>query len=104
MVEIQKYILAGVLTAVMTLTVQKMFLAPEPGVSYEVYKKRNQEIDNKILEAQEDFDKKINNIQNRDERIKTDSIIIIDSDREYRDSLRRVHNPPTRRGTELAPR
>ncbi len=95
MSEILKSILTGALAIVITLTVQNLFMKPEIDHGTEYYKSEFERIDREIDQNRKTFKEAINQVKTRDERIKKDSIIIINSDRAYRDSLRRILNPPT---------
>jgi len=93
MKDLLKYVLTGILSIVLALTIQKMFMDPAPQKDWDYFEQRLDDIDREIDESQKIINTRLNQIETRNETITKDSLTIINSDRAYRDSLRRIHNP-----------
>ena len=81
-----------VLGVVATLTIQNTFFKPEdPNI--DALESRIDKIDQELKEAQKIIIDRETAIDNRNERIKKDSVVIMLSGRKYRDSIRNIINP-----------
>ena len=70
---------------------RNFFYVPESDGQY--YEMIMDKLDKNHNEIQDLINQKTNQILQRNERITKDSLIIINSDRAYRDSLRAIYNP-----------